>query len=166
MILRVSGGVHMAAEDRQSTEHERAVRSALEAVRTFSDAVDRMHSGMKDEMEMNATDVAALRMMVMRQDRGESVSPHDVSRHLRISTASTTKLLDRLSESGHIERQRHPRDRRALVVVLTDRTREDFQLHFGQRMRDMRAVAAEFDDDQLHAIARFIEGISEVLDPE
>ncbi|MCR2784491.1 MULTISPECIES: MarR family transcriptional regulator [unclassified Microbacterium] len=155
----------MTAEHRQSTEHDRAVRSALEAVRTFSDAVDRMHSGMKDDMDMNATDVAALRMLIMREQRGQPVSPHDVSRHLRISTASTTKLLDRLSESGHVQRRRHPRDRRALIVELTDQTREEFQRTFGRRMQELRAVAEQFDDEQLQAIARFIEGTAQVLDP-
>ncbi|MCR2801228.1 MULTISPECIES: MarR family winged helix-turn-helix transcriptional regulator [unclassified Microbacterium] len=161
-----SGGVHTMAEHREPTDHDRAVRSALEAVRTFSDAVDRMASGMKDEMDMNATDVAALRMLVMREQRGQAVSPHDVSRHLRISTASTTKLLDRLSESGHIERRRHPSDRRALIVALTQRTRDDFHRHFGGRMRALRAVADQFDDDQLAAVVRFLDGISEVLDPD
>ncbi len=69
------------------------------AVRAFSDAMDRMHSGMKDDMALNATDLAALRLMVMREQRGIPVSPRDVARHLRISTASTTKLLDRIAKS-------------------------------------------------------------------
>jgi len=162
----VSGGVHMTADDRESADHDLAVRSALMAMRTFSDAIDRMHGGMKDEMDMNATDVAALRMLIMREQRGEAVSPHDVARHLRISTASTTKLLDRLSESGHVERHRHPHDRRALIVEITDRTRADFRRHFGRRLGEMRAVATEFDDDELEAISRFLERMSAVLDPE
>ena len=77
--------------------HDHAVMEVLQAIRAFSDAMDRMYGGMKGEMEMNATDLAALRMLIMREQRGESVSPHDVAWHLRISTASTTKLLDRLS---------------------------------------------------------------------
>ncbi|MBD7956740.1 MarR family transcriptional regulator [Microbacterium sp. Sa4CUA7] len=135
-------------------------------MRTFSDAIDRMHGGMKDEMDMNATDVAALRMMVMREEQGQAVSPHDVARHLRISTASTTKLLDRLSESGHVQRRRHPHDRRALIVEITDLTREDLRRHFGRRIGEMRAVASEFDDDELAAISRFLERMSVVLDPD
>ena len=90
------------------TPHDHAVMQVLQAIRAFSDAMDRMHGGMKGDMEMNATDLAALRMLIMREQRGKPVSPHDVARHLRISTASTTKLLDRLSESGHVERRPHP----------------------------------------------------------
>ena len=80
----------------------------LQAVRALSDAMDRMHGGMKGDMEMNATDLAALRMLIVREERGETVSPHQVADHLRISTASTTKLLDRLPASGHVERRPHP----------------------------------------------------------
>ncbi len=97
--------------------------------------MDRMHGGMKGDMDMNATDLAALRMLIVREGRGETVSPHDVARHLRISTASTTKLLDRLSASGHIERRPHPSDRRARIVILTDESRSSFFRHFGQRLR-------------------------------
>lgn len=141
------------------------VRDVLIAVRAFGDALDRMHGGMKGEMDMNATDLAALRMLIVREQRGETVSPHDVASHLRISTASTTKLLDRLQASGHVERRPHPHDRRARVVALTDLSRRDFFEHFGARLRAMRAVAERYDEEQLAVIARFIAELSEAIDP-
>jgi DNA-binding MarR family transcriptional regulator len=137
----------------------------MQAIRAFSDAMDRMHGGMKGDMEMNATDLAALRMLIMREQRGKPVSPHDVARHLRISTASTTKLLDRLSESGHVERQPHPSDKRARVIVLTDESRRSFYRHFGQRLQGMRGVAERYSDDELAVITRFLGELGEVFDP-
>ena len=106
--------------------------------------MDRMHTGMKGDMDMNATDLAALRMLIMREQRGESVSPHELAEHLRISTASTTKLLDRLTLSGHLERKPHPRDRRARVVVLTQASRDEFYQHFSARLRAMRGVTERY----------------------
>ena len=148
-----------------ATPHEEAVMQVLQAVRAFSDAMDRMHGGMKGDMEMNATDLAALRMLIMREQRDESVSPHDVARHLRISTASTTKLLDRLQESGHVQRRPHPRDRRARVIVLTDESRREFYRHFGLRLQGMRDVADRYSDDELALLARFLGELGEVFDP-
>ena len=141
------------------------VREVLQAVRALSDAFDRMHSDMKGGMDMNATDLAALRMLIVREQRGQTVSPHDVARHLRISTASTTKLLDRLSATGHVERRPHPRDRRARVVVLTDRSRREFFEHFGGHLSQMRDVAERYDDAELAVVARFVDEISEAIDP-
>ncbi len=146
------------------TPHDRAVLQVLQAVRAFSDAMDRMHSGMKDDMEMNASDLSALRMLIMREQRGQPVSPHDVAQHLRISTASTTKLLDRLTASGHVERRPHPRDRRARVIVLTEESRRTFFRHFGDRLQAMRRVADRYTDDELVVIARFLAELGDAIE--
>jgi DNA-binding MarR family transcriptional regulator len=133
------------------------------AVRAFGDAMDRMHGGMKGDMDMNASDLSALRMLIIREQRGQIVSPHDLAHHLRISTASTTKLLDRLSRAGHIERRPHPTDRRARVIVLTSRSRQTFFEHFGERLHAMRGVADRYSDDELAAITRFLGELGDVL---
>ena len=123
-----------------------------------------MHRGMKYEMDMNASDLSALRMLIMREQRGQAVSPHDVASHLRISTASTTKLLDRLATAGHIERRPHPSDGRARVIVLTDKSRTTFFQHFGERLRAMRGVATRYSEEELGVIAHFLGELGTVLD--
>jgi DNA-binding MarR family transcriptional regulator len=147
------------------TDHEHAVMRVLTSIRAVSDAMERMHSGMKGDMDMNATDVAALRLLIIRERQERSVSPHDIARHLRISTASTTKLLDRLVDSGHVERRPHPSDRRARVVVLTDGARQSFFRVFGERLRAMRAIAMNYDEGELAVIARFLDDLSGAMDP-
>ncbi|MFC8683277.1 MarR family winged helix-turn-helix transcriptional regulator [Microbacterium ureisolvens] len=147
------------------TDHEHAVMRVLTSIRAVSDAMERMHSGMKGDMDMNASDVAALRMLIVRERQDRSVSPRDIARHLRISTASTTKLLDRLSDSGHVERRPHPTDRRGLVVVLTDSARQTFFRVFGGHLRAMREVAMQYDEDELAVIARFLDDLSGAMDP-
>jgi DNA-binding MarR family transcriptional regulator len=147
------------------TVRDFAVRDVLTAIRALGDAMDRMHSGMKGDMDMNATDIAALRMLIMREQRDETVSPHQLADHLRISTASTTKLLDRLTASGHLERRPHPGDRRARIVVLTQASRDEFYQHFGERMRAMRGVTTGYDDEELRVVTRFLLELSEAIDP-
>lgn len=149
----------------QETDRDTAVRGALHALRALGDAMDRMHGDIKGDMEMNATDLAALRMLVMREQRQESVSPHDLARHLRISSASTSKLLDRLSAAGHVQRRPHPHDRRARVVVLTQESRTAFYAHFGARLQAMRGVAEAYTRRELETITRFLSEISDVVDP-
>lgn len=146
--------------------HDAEVMGVLQSIRALSDAMDRMHSGMKGDMEMNSTDLAALRMLIMREQRGEDVSPHDVARHLRISTASTTKLLDRLSGSGHLERHPHPRDRRARIVTLTDSSRKEFFRNFGASLAAMRGVAQGYTEEELRTISRFMAEVSAAIDAD
>ncbi|MFT4282053.1 MarR family winged helix-turn-helix transcriptional regulator [Microbacterium sp.] len=135
---------------------EELVLDVMRSLRAFSDAMDHMHGGIRGEMDMNASDLAALRMLIVREGRGELVSPHDIARHLAISTASTTKLLDRLTASGHLVRQPHPHDGRSRVVVLSEGARVDFYRHFGERMRRMREAMVSYTDDELRTIARFL----------
>lgn len=148
------------------SSHDNVVRDAMQAIRAFADAMDRMHNGMKSDMEMNGSDLAALRMIIMREQRDEPVRPHDVARHLRISTASTTKLLDRLTASGHVERRPHPNDRRARIIVITEASRRMFYTHFGERLGAMRTVADRYSDDELAVIVRFLADLTEALEPE
>lgn len=148
------------------TERDTLVLQASRAVLAFSDAMDRMHGGVRGDMDMNATDLAALRMLIVREQRGDPVSPHDIAEHLAISTASTTKLLDRLTDSGHIERRLHPHDRRARVVVLREAAREDFYRHFGVRMGRMRGAMDAYEDAELRAVIRFFGDMEQALTAE
>lgn len=157
MLPGKAGGVHVTyARWVPQTARDELVMETMKAVRSFSDSMDHMHGGVRGDMDMNASDLAALRMLIVREQRGELVQPHEIASHLSISTASTTKLLDRLTESGHVERRPHPNDRRSRIVVLTDTARTDFHRHFGERMRKMRAAMESFDDDELRAIVRFL----------
>jgi DNA-binding MarR family transcriptional regulator len=146
------------------TDHARIVRETLISVRALGDALDRMHGVMGADMELNSTDLRALRMMVVREQRGESVSPHELARTLLISTASTTKLIDRLVAAGHVERHPHPHDRRGRVLVLTEHARSEFYGHFGQRLAEMRGVVEEFDEEQLRVIVSFLGRMADVLE--
>lgn len=142
---------------------DQLVWETMAAVRAFNDTMDRMHGGLRADMDMNASDLAALRMLILREQRGEWVSPHDIAEHLAISTASTTKLLDRLTERGHVERRAHPSDRRARIIVLTETARAEFYRHLGERMQRMRRVVEGFDDDSLRAVIRFLEDVDTAL---
>lgn len=49
----------------------------------------------------------------------DCVSSHILCRKLQITSATMTGILDRLEKMTLIERQRHPEDRRAILVCLT-----------------------------------------------
>lgn len=142
-----------------------AVREVLTAVRALGDAMDRMYGGMRSDMDLNATDLAALRMLIIREQRGDAVTPQDIARHLRISTASTTKLLDRLTDVGYVLRRPHPSDGRARLVALTEKCRATFMHHFRENLHAMQAVAVDYSGDDLRVVTEFLERLSAAIDP-
>lgn len=147
----------------RQTDHDHLMMEAMKAVRAFTDAMDRMHGDLRGDMGMNATDLAAMRMLILREQRGELVKPHDIAKHLSITSASTTKLLERLEESGHLQRLPHPTDRRARIVVLTEDARAEFYRRFGERMRKMRGAMSGYEVDELKVVVRFLSEMEEAL---
>ncbi len=56
--------------------------------------------------------------LLLRSSRQET-SPNQLAQLLGTDTAGMTRLLDRLEGKGLIRRQRHPDDRRSIVIELT-----------------------------------------------
>lgn len=141
-------------------------REVLLAVRDFTAANDRVMGVLKGAMGMNATDLAALRFLIIREDQGRPVRPRDIADHLRISTASTTVLVDRLAAAGHVRREPDPSDGRRRVIVLTPAARAEFQRQHGSGIGAMRGALERFSDADLAVAARVIEALSAAIDPD
>lgn len=138
-------------------------RPVLHAVQELSDALDRMFAGMREDMDMRPTDLSALRMLAIRERRAEEVTPQSLARHLGITTASATALLDRLTQQGHVDRVVHPDDRRSRLVTLTPHARETFFAHFWPRISIMNTVAERYDDAELAVITDFMHQLADAV---
>ncbi|SIR80678.1 MarR family winged helix-turn-helix transcriptional regulator [Microbacterium sp. RURRCA19A] len=64
-------------------------------------------------------DAKVLRFLLDREESDEQVTPRLLSEMLRISSAATTALIDRLADAGWVERVPFPGDRRSIVVRAT-----------------------------------------------
>lgn len=64
---------------------------------------------------INSTDSAALGLVMLSGPQ----SPTDIAKHLQISTAAVTTVVDRLETAGHVTRESHPTDRRGILVAPT-----------------------------------------------
>jgi DNA-binding MarR family transcriptional regulator len=60
--------------------------------------------------------------LLLHASRGQR-TPSQLMTLLGTDTAGMTKLLDRLAAKGLIERERHPTDRRAVLIALTGQGR-------------------------------------------
>lgn len=125
--------------------------------------MDHMHSSMTQSMELNPSDLRALRAMSIMDLRGQEVTPFGLSEHLSMSTAATTALIRRLVKHGFLRREPHSRDRRSQVLTLTEEARSTFHQHFDEHLRTMRAVLTEFSPHQLDAAVALMERLAEQL---
>lgn len=148
---------------REKAESASQQDRALRAIQSLTDAMDHMHGCMTQSMELNTSDLRALRAMSMMQMRGQEVTPLGLSENLSMSTAATAALIRRLVNDGFLSREPHSRDGRSQVLTLTPEARTTFHQHFGEHLSTMRAVIAEFSPHQLEAAVGFMERLTQQL---
>ncbi len=118
----------------------------------------------RDSMRMGETDLLAVRYLLSAQRAGRAVSPKDLAAYLKISSASTTILIDRLVKSGHVQRQPHPTDRRALIIVATSETDAEVRATLGPMHKRMMGIAESLSPTDAAIVASFLERIRDAVD--
>lgn len=145
----------MAEEDvRQVTELMTALGALREAEQRLSEASRRY-------MRLNETDMRALHYLIVCKHRDAIATPGGIAQHLRISTASTTKLLDRLERGGHIVRGAHPTDRRALAITITPETHRAARETVGRQHSQRFHAAARLAPAEREVVIRFLRDMTE-----
>lgn len=147
----------LSDEDIEQTEQVMAAMGRLR------EAERRLAAVALQEMQLNDTDLRALHFLIVRANSGQLVTPGDISAHLGISSASTTKLLDRLEAAGHLTRQPHPADRRALSITISPTTREATMRTVGRQHARRFDVAAHLAPSERALIIRFLDEMAEQL---
>ncbi|ACQ79229.1 transcriptional regulator, MarR family [Beutenbergia cavernae DSM 12333] len=132
----------------------------LTAIRGWRETEQRISLASRDHMKLGETDMRALRFLVAAKNQGIAVTPGMLAEHLNISSAATTKLLDRLSAAGHVERGPHPTDRRALVVTITQSTHEQVRDTVGRTHARRFEAAARLTPDERETVVRFLRDLS------
>ncbi|WP_221584017.1 MarR family winged helix-turn-helix transcriptional regulator [Microbacterium sp. G2-8] len=117
-------------------------------------------------MRLNETDMRAIRMIMRAQQRGEIVTPKDIARDVGISSASTTKLVDRLVDGGHLTRTAHPSDRRTTRIRVTESTRRSARATVGRQHARRFAAASAMTSDERDTLIRFFEAMTRADAPQ
>ena len=101
------------------SEFTRAVRELVLAGERFRARAGRRRG-------IGPSGVTVMTTLLLDGPRG----PSELAGLLDITTASATELVDRLQALGFVQRRPHPRDRRRLLVELTDTGAEEIRAVF------------------------------------
>lgn len=145
-------------------EYDPAERELLRAVRDLVRSDDAMRRATGKRMALVPSDLRATRFVMAAEREGVAVTPRDVARHLGLTTAATTTVLDRLVEAGHVQRLPHPTDRRSKVVVVTEHARREAHVALHEVHERMRAAAAGVPPEARPAVLTFLRAMTEAMD--
>lgn len=91
-------------------------------------------------------------------------TPSALARRVGVTPASVTAQLDRLELAGHVVRRSNPRDRRSVLVALTDRGHDLAARLFAIFDRDVASGIGAADPAVTAELGRILEHLSQRLD--
>lgn len=112
---------------------------------------------------LNRTDVRALVAIMDAARRGEALTAGRLGEAVELRSASVTALVDRLEKVGHLRRARDAEDRRRVVLEMSDSAMAAGAAHFGGLARDLVAAMADYTDEELAVVHRWLEDMTAVI---
>lgn len=137
--------------------------TVLRALRSVHEADREMRRRMSTGMSMNITDLEAIRHAIAHERAGDPLTPKVLSRHLGISGASTSKLIDRLTHSDHLVRVAHARDRRSVILLATEHAHDQVREQLSDMHERMLDVAHSLPEASRADTIGFLQAMADCL---
>lgn len=88
------------------------------------------------------------------------ITQSELAHRIGLDTSSLVRLLDQLAAKGMLERRVDPKDRRARLLVLTDRGRQEVD-HLSVHLTDIeRQLLSGFSDSEIASLLESFEAIA------
>lgn len=132
---------------------------ASDAWRTVMTAFTRVNAALAREMEAEteiSLDWYAI-LLILAQSEEASMRPSDLADQIGLSRSATTRLVDRLSSDGLVERRACGSDRRGTYVTLTPRGEEVFREAGRAHLRGIdEHVGSHLTDNELAQLGELL----------
>ena len=136
----------------------------LDSLARFRTSDAQMHQRVRATTTLGENEMRILSYLLRQHRDGNVVKPSEISRHLAISSASTTALLDRLERQGSVERISHPTDRRSILIAPTARAAGDVaDIVDAFETRVTEAIEALGDEGRA-SVLRFLDAVADAAD--
>ncbi|MEU4154530.1 MarR family transcriptional regulator [Streptomyces sp. NPDC026659] len=110
---------------------------------------------------LHPTDVRALIRLLDAARTGTRATPGWLGEQLRLNSAGTTALVDRLERLGLVRRSRDTADRRRVLLEVEEKATELGWSFFGPLIGEVVAVSEDFEAGELETVGRFLAAVLE-----
>nr|WP_255316687.1 MarR family transcriptional regulator [Nesterenkonia sp. Act20] len=108
---------------------------------------------------MSEKDLTALRFLIREREAGRMLRQTDLAFELKMTTASTSVLVDRLCRDGHLLRVPHPHDGRSVVLEITAEAHEKVKATLGGMRSGMLEATEALTEQERAGAAKFLQGL-------
>lgn len=125
----------------------------MNAVHDLVTAAVKLRRTLSRRSGLSETELDALEHLV-----DSPSTPSELARLLDISTAASTGVVDRLERRGHVERRKHPSDRRRLEIHVTGDGRAELLHHLTPMLQTLAQLDRQMSEEQRDTVIRFLDG--------
>lgn len=137
---------------------EAMATSTLQLLRRLLDVAQQSGPAVARKADLTHTELSALELLT-RQRWG----PGELARHLGVTSAAATGIVDRLVARGHVERRPHDADGRRTQVVLTDSGRSEVLGHLMPMFLALHELDQGLTPEEREVVDRYLSGAIEAV---
>ena len=125
--------------------------------------LDLLGARFATERGLHPTDLRALIHLLDAARAGTTATPGWLGEQLRLNSASTSALIDRLERAGHLRRTRDTHDRRRVLLTVEEQAVALGWSFFGPLITAMVTATTAFDPGELATIERFLRAMTDAV---
>ncbi|EPH39494.1 MarR family transcriptional regulator [Streptomyces aurantiacus] len=129
------------------------------AARRQHAAYTLFNQAMADRLGLHPTDLQCVSLLGLEP---EPLTTGEIARLTGLTSGSATRLVDRLLRAGLVERHPDPHDRRRTRISLTADRAPDLTAAWDEPGTAFAAALAEFTEEELGAVERYLLRTTEV----
>lgn len=133
----------------------------MKSMAKLRDAEEALSKASQKFMQLSEIEMRGIHYLIVAANQNTVVTPGAIAQHLEITSASTTKLLDRLERGEHIVRGPHPTDRRSLSIQVTDETHAVARDTVGRMHATRFTVAASLSPAERETVIAFLDAAAD-----
>ncbi len=137
-----------------------AARTVSHALRLLVSKTQLYSDGVGQSLGLHRSDLMALNLMSQAATHGESMTPTDVAKQMRLSAAAVTALVDRLERVGHLVRQPDAKDRRRVRLDVSKQAESVSREMFRPMNERFFDAMSAYSDEELELVTRVLQDLT------
>lgn len=122
---------------------------------------DNLSHACAENQGLYLTDFRALQLIRAAQLEDRHLTAGELANHLHLSSGAVTYLVERLSQSGHVTREADPRDRRKVLLKLSETGLQSAENFSGPLKATLGSVLADMDPQALADVLDVLERVNQ-----
>jgi DNA-binding MarR family transcriptional regulator len=132
-------------------------------IRALQAGADRLRRIFAERNAVTNTVMDALRHIIVAETANRPLSSGELGERLHVSPGTVTYLVDKMTTADHVLRETDPKDRRRIILRVSDHGRQVAQAFFRPLAAHNHAAMAHLPDEDLAAAHRVLHAMSEAM---